>query len=342
MKAASALARKSTAAASNVEQIALSNAVPFAEVPLHILGGYSGKPQIDSAGNVWQPDEYFHYGGVWDRPDGDVARTSDAMLFKHWRNGNFSYDFPLRPGLYELHLYFVYSEPASNGPSTFFVSVNGKILLSSFDVDVDAGGANIADERVFRDVTPGSDGMLHLELAGERGLATLSALEILPGMPHRQLPVRLITQRTSYTDHSGQFWRPDDDYMDGYTETTRTKIEGTPDPDLFAAERYGHFTYAIPVDTRDRYTLILHFAESYFGPGASGIGGAGSRVFRVLCNGSTLLDNFDIYKEVGNLHALTKTFYHLKPTAQGKLNITFEPIANNATVSAIEVLDESQ
>jgi hypothetical protein len=65
-------------------------------------------------------------------------------------------------------------------------------------------------------------------------------------------------------------------------------------------------------------------------------------VFRVLCNGNTLLDNLDIYKEVGSLRALTKTFYHLKPSPQGKLNITFEPIANNATVSGIEVLDESQ
>jgi len=130
--------------------------------------------------------------------------------------------------------------------------------------------------------------------------------------------------------------------MDGYTSTKRTHVSGTPDPDIFAAERYGHFTYAIPVDTRGRYTLILHFAESYFGPGASGAGGEGSRVFRVLCNGNAVLDNFDIYKEAGNLHALTKTIYHLKPTTQGKLNITFEPILNNATVSGIEVVDESQ
>jgi hypothetical protein len=32
----------------------------------------------------------------------------------------------------------------------------------------------------------------------------------------------------------------------------------------------------------------------------------------------------------------------VKPTAQGKLNLTFEPDVNNATVSGIEVLDESQ
>jgi hypothetical protein len=61
-----------------------------------------------------------------------------------------------------------------------------------------------------------------------------------------------------------------------------------------------------------------------------------------MCNGETLLDNFDIYKEAGSLHAVTKTFYHVKPSAQGKLNLIFEPIMNNATVSGIEVLDESQ
>jgi hypothetical protein len=337
-------ARKSNvgAVASHVTQTAPSNTAPYAQVPLRILAGYSGKPQIDTSGNVWQPDQYFHFGGTWDRPDSAVSRASDPMLFEHWRNGSFSYDIPLPPGLYELHLYFISTEPGSSGPFTFSVSVNGKLTLSSFDINLDAQGPNIADERIFRDITPGSDGILHLGFAGERAPATLNAIEVLPGTPLRQLPIRLVTQPTSYTDHSGQFWRPDDYYMGGYTETRHTKIAGTPDPGLFAAERYGHFTYAIPVDTRDRYTLILHFAEFYFGPSASGIGGKESRVFRVLCNGSTLLDDFDIYREVGNRHALTKTFYHLKPTAQGKLNITFEPIANNATVSGIEVLDESQ
>lgn len=314
----------------------------YAETPLRIIAGYDGKPQIDSAGETWQPDTYSHFGGRWDRPAGFVGRTSDQMLFEHWRNGDFSYDIPLRPGVYELHLYFVSPELEPVEPSTFSVRVNGKSILSGFDVNADALGANIADERIFRDVSPGSDGVLHVGFASERGAAALNALEILPGTPNRQLPIRLVTQPRSFTDHSGQFWHPDDYYLNGYTSTTRTQISATADTDLFSAERYGHFTYTIPVDTRDNYTLVLHFAEFYFGPNASGVGGVGSRVFRVLCNGNTLLDNFDIYKEAGSLRALTKTFYHLKPTAQGKLNITFEPIVNNATVSGIEVLDESQ
>lgn len=314
------------------------NAAADAQVPLRILAGYSGQPQIDNSGHLWQPDRYFHLGGTWDRTEGFVARTSDPMLFEHWRNGDFSYDIPLRPGLYELHLYFLSEDPSTL--STFSVSVNGKPILSGFDIISDGMGPNIGDERVFREVSPGSDGVLHLGFGSEHGTASLNAIEILPGTPQRLLPIRLVAQPRSFTDHNGDFWRPDDYYMSGYTSTKRSQIAGTPDPDLFAEERYGHFSYAIPVDTRDRYTLILHFAEFYFGPSASGEGGVGSRVFRVLCNGNTLLDDFDIYKEAGGLHALTKTFYHLKPSAQGKLDITFEPIANNATISGIEVLDE--
>jgi hypothetical protein len=335
--------RNASAVASSVPAAGASvGAASSADVPLRIMAGYNGKPQIDSTGAVWQPDRFFSYGGTWNRPQDFVARTSDPMLYDHWRNGEFSYQIPLRPGVYELHLYFVTGEPPSNGASTFTVSINGERVLSGFDVNSDALGANIADERIFRDVSPGSDGYLRLNFDSERSTASLNALEVIPGTPHQQLPIRLVMQTESFTDHGGQFWHPDNYYMGGYTSTKRTGIAGTNDPDIFAAERYGHFTYAIPVDTRDRYTLVLHFAEFYFGPGASGNGGAGSRVFRVLCNGNTLLDNFDIYKEVGSLHSLTKTFYHLKPSAQGKLNITFEPIVNNATVSGIEVIDESQ
>lgn len=319
------------------------SAMAYAKVPLRILAGYSGKPQIDSSGALWLPDEYMHYGGNWSQPDDLILRTSDPMLYEHWRNGDFSYDIPLRPGDYELHLYFHFpgQDSTLSEPASFSVSANGKPLLTSFDTVTDAMGPNVADERVFRDISPGPDGILHVNFTGERAPAELNAIEILPGVPHSLLPIRIVTQPTSFTSQDGQFWHSDTYYLGGYTSEKRLPVSGTSDPGLYSGERYGNFSYAIPVDTRDQYTLVLHFVELYFGPNASGVGGVGSRVFRVLCNGNTLLDNFDIYKEAGNLHAVTKTFYHLKPTPQGKLNITFEPVVNNATVSAIEVLDES-
>ena len=335
--------RQSAIAAASAAPPASSLAgVAFAKVPLRILAGYDGKPQIDSAGALWQPDEYFQSGGTWARRGSTVLRTSDPFLFEHWRDRDFSYDLPLHPGVYEVHLYFVSMDLNPSSPETFSVSVNGKPLLTSFDINSDALQPNIADEQVFRDISPTPDGVLHLGFAGERSPSMLNAIEILPGLPHKLLPVRIVTQPASFTDDDGQIWHPDNYYLGGYASEKSLPVSGTLSPRLFAGERYGHFSYAIPVDPRDQYTLILHFAELYFGPNASGVGGTGSRVFRVRCNGNTLLDNFDIYKEAGSLHALTKTFYHLRPSTQGKLNLTFEPIANYATVSAIEVLDESQ
>jgi hypothetical protein len=70
-------------------------------------------------------------------------------------------------------------------------------------------------------------------------------------------------------------------------------------------------------------------------------GGAGSRLFDLLPNGRTLLANFDVFKETGNVHALTKTFRGLRPNAQGKLVFSFVPISNYAIVDAIEVVDEA-
>ncbi|WP_041839279.1 MULTISPECIES: malectin domain-containing carbohydrate-binding protein [Acidobacterium] len=315
---------------------------PFPQMPLRILAGYKGKPQIDNAGAVWQPDEYYHGGGSWDRPEsyGPVRKTSDPLLFQHWREGNFSYDIPLPQGVYDVHLFFVSAQPYANTPSTFNVLVNGKAILPYFDVNMDAMGPDVADERVFRDVSPGPDGVLHLSFTSYTVPASVNAIEIVPGEAHHELPIRIVAQSRAYTDHSGALWEPDDYYSGGYTSETNFAVTETADPELYAAERYGYFSYSIPVDARDQYTLILHFAELYFGPNRPGGGGAGSRVFRIECNGQTLDKGLDIYKSAGSMHALTETFHHLVPTPQGKLNVTFDPIENNATVSAIEVVDE--
>ena len=317
--------------------------VPFAAapVPLHLLSGYSGNPQTDSAGAVWEADRYFQGGRSWRQPQAVFVNTNSPLIFQFFRSGIFSYDIPLKPGVYELHLFFVSSDYYEN-ISTFNVAINGNHVLSGFDVDSDAMGYYVADERVFRDISPASDGMVHISFTNENAVPEVSGIEVLPGTPHKELPIRLVMQPTPYTDHLGQVWHPDNYYTHGKPSLDRQPVTGTPDPDLFAAERYGHFAYAIPVDSRGRYTLVLHFAEFNFGPKSLGGGGTGSRVFRVMCNGNTLLDDFDIFKEAGDHHAITKTFYHLKPSAQGKINLTFEPISNYATVSGIEVLDESQ
>jgi hypothetical protein len=123
--------------------------------------------------------------------------------------------------------------PPTNGATTFSVDVNGEKLLTGFDVVSDALAAYVADERVFRDVSPASNGLLHLSFISERGAHALSTIETLSGIPKQRLPIRLVMQPTSFTDHKGQFWHPDNYYTDGYTSTKRMRITGTADPNIF-------------------------------------------------------------------------------------------------------------
>ncbi|HET9861928.1 MAG TPA: malectin domain-containing carbohydrate-binding protein [Steroidobacteraceae bacterium] len=323
----------------------LSSAAPGAPSPLtelHIIAGYSGSDVIDNSGTRWTPDKYYAKGGVWSRPGGFIRGTSRPFLFKSWRTGEFGYDIPLAPGSYELRLFFASGQtPGDEKLSAFGIAMNGETLLSSYDISMSANGADTADELVFRDVHPSGDGVLRLWFTNETTSPVLNALEVVPGTPGKLKPIRILTQRTSFVDHLGQRWRADDYYQNGILATDRSKVNGTDDPELFSAERFGHFSYAIPVDRRGRYTVVLHFAEFYYGPGQPGGGGAGSRLFHVFCNGQTLLRDFDIYKEAGSLRTVTKSFPHIQPSAYGKINLMFEPVINNATVSGIEIIDES-
>jgi hypothetical protein len=307
------------------------------------MAGYYGSDVIDNSGTHWTPDRYSSGGGGWANSAGFIRRTSRPFLFANWRTGDFRYDVPAKPGVYELRLFFTTGMRIGDEKLMGFnVSLGEKPLLIAFDINIDAQGGDVADERVFKDITPDADGFVRLRFTNQLGVPSLSALELTPGIPHKQIPTRISTQPTSYVDHKGQRWRADDYFFNGIRSNERRAVTGTDDPELFSAERYGHFSYAIPVDTRGRYTVVLHFAEFFFGPQLSGGGGVGSRIFHVFCNGKTLLEDFDVFKEGGSLRVVTKTFTNVRPSAQGKINLTFEPVVNNATVSAIEVIDESE
>lgn len=329
---------------------AKSQALPAATVELpsvRIVAGYLKKNYIDRSGNVWQGDAYFDGGVVAQNPDRFIARTSDSTLFETCRQGDFSYNIPLKPGNYELWLYFV---ETTYGPGTllgggetsrlFTVQVNGRILLNFFDVFADAGGNFIADVRVFKDITPTPDGYIHIRFLRQTGDPFVDAIKLVPAPRGEILPVRIVAQDDSYTDHSGRVWSPDAYFCGGRMVLRRNPVSGTTEPGLFEGERYGNFDYAIPA-APGKYAVTLYFSERYFGPGKPGEGGVGSRVFNVVCNDDVLLRDFDIFKEAhGADHALVETFHGLEANAQGKLAIRFQPVVNYPLVDAIEVVNE--
>jgi len=87
------------------------------------------------------------------------------------------------------------------------------------------------------------------------------------------------------------------------------------------------------------YAVSLYFSEGWFGGRNSGTGGVGSRVFDVYCNGTTLLADFDILRAQHD-GVVVKTFHHVKPTADGKLELSFIPVTNYPLINAIEVAPE--
>jgi hypothetical protein len=313
------------------------------EGAIRIMAGDRKTNYVDKAGHLWLPDRYFTGGTPFRRVPIEIRRTQDPLLFENGREGGFAYKIPLQPGTYDLRLYFAETWFKGEALRSVNVAVNG-LQASSFDIISDAGGVDTATTKVFRNVSPGKDGTLDLIFQGSReNPSFLNAIEILPGVagsvPGKMRPIRLTTGEHPYQDKTGHFWLPDESAYGGRRSTRSTPMEGTVDPGLYQNQRFGHFTYSIPVAEGGHYTVVLHFAETWFGT-SNAPGGPGSRVFDVYCNGTTLLKEFDILREGASNRVLIKTFHGIPASPQGKLNLEFTPRVNYALINAIEIVEE--
>lgn len=307
----------------------------------------------DRLGKVWSPDQYFTGGQEQTAPYREIFRTEDPQLFLSLRQGHdFSYDIPLKPGAYQLKLYFAETlygadnqEGGGESSRMFDVAANGRPILTDFDPLSDAGGSNTADARVFDPLSPAADGKLHLTFHTKyplKGTAVVNGIEITPSSPAAFPPIRWVTSTTAHLDPWNRLWLPDQFCYNGRLRTYRDTVTNTPDPELYRSERYGNFSYAIPVPD-GVYKLTLYFAERWFGLDHQGGSGIGMRLFNVYCNGVQLLSNEDIGTEAGGSRkALIKQFSGLKPNPQGKLLVSFVPVKDYACLSALEVEQESR
>lgn len=299
--------------------------------------GDNRAPFVDRAGQVWSGDTACTGGSSFTVPARTIRGTLDSQLFFAGRTGLFHCAFAVPPGTYEMHLLFAETTSVEESGRTVVYTLNGG-PSASLDVVDDAGGNDIETEKVLVDVHPQADGKIHLDSTSTQSF--LNAVEILPGTPGKMLPVRIYAGETPYIDSEGNRWLPNRYYFGG-RESHYQVVDAAsiPDGGLFASQWIGHFHYVIPVALGEKYTVKLHFRESYFGGQDGGGGVIGSRVFDVWCNGSVILKHFDIMQEAGAA-PLTKTFLHVEPTGQGKIEIYFLPVVNYPSLNAIEVIAE--
>jgi hypothetical protein len=334
------------AAASTAEPVGL----PVGE-EVRILAGATHK-YVDHAGKLWSPDVDFSGGTAVSSPVQHIWRTQDPIIYRSSRQGDFAYNIPLKSGTYELHLHFAETfygpenlGAGGEGSRIMSIVANGQPLLRDFDVLADSGGDRTAEVKVFPDISPAADGQMHLSFSSATGgSAMLSAIEILPGVRGHTRPVRIVARDVPYYSNDSRWWSPDSYFKGGQLATSQEPAVGTDDPEFYETERWGHFSYAIPL-APGRYTVTFYFIDHSAGDrgafaGEDSAGKPGDRVFSVFCNGKTILENLNVAQQAGENRPLVRKIRGLAPNAQGKLLLDFVPVTRYATVTAIEVVEE--
>jgi Malectin domain len=318
------------------QSVSAPEALNLSGAPIRALVGDNRPSFADPAESPWQSDRFCSGGETFSVTGHSILGTNDTPIFASGRRGIFKCAFPAAPGIYEVHLLFAETSVLLENIRHIVFSINGG-APNNLDVVDDAGSPDTATTKIFTDVVPEKDGMIHIDFNSQDSF--VNAIEIISGLPHRMVPARIVTGHATYRDAAGRLWLPDQYVFGGRLSRFGGDLSKVPDGGLYEWHRFGHFRYIIPVAVGSKYTVKLYFLEHWFGIQNGGVGGAGSRVFNVSCNGSILLKDFDIYREAGS-GPLVKTFPHIEPTAQGKIELYFTPIVNYPSVSAIEITAE--
>ena len=136
-----------------------------------------------------------------------------------------------------------------------------------------------------------------------------------------------------YTASNGQFFHEDSLFLNGTTFSKMNQaIAGTNEDFIFQSERYdANLGYEIPVPVNGNYDVTLYFAEIF-----NKNFDTNKRVFDILLEGNLVLDDYDIYADVGANTAATKTF--TVNVQDLGLSLSSTSSINNAKLCAIRVV----
>ncbi|UOQ69697.1 malectin (plasmid) [Hymenobacter volaticus] len=296
---------------------------------------HAGGDQVTTSLGPFAADRYAS-GGTTFTTDQPIAGTQDDALYQTERYGNaFSYAFPVSRGQqYQVVLHFAEVYATQAGQRVFDVAAEGNKVLDNYDIYSKVGAYTATTERFTVTVADDELNLDFSSLASEGGVdnAKVSAIEIYAlGTTTPTAVLRLNAGSGQLTTSVGTF-AADQYAAGGSVFSTDQAIAGTEDDALYQTERYGRFTYNLPVPN-GQYTVKLHFAELYWNS-------TGQRVFDVAAEGRTVLNTYDIVKKVGPLTATIETF----PVTvnDGQLTLAFTPGTGGVDqpkVSAIEVLE---
>lgn len=114
----------------------------------------------------------------------------------------------------------------------------------------------------------------------------------------------------------------------GTASTTADPISGVTEDTLFQSERYGSYSYRIPV-TAGTYTIELQFAEIYHNS-------AGQRSFSVSVEDQVEMSDVDLYTLAGHDGAYRYQISNIR-VSDGSLDIAVQTLVDNGTLAGFAV-----
>jgi hypothetical protein len=288
----------------------------------------SEQPYVDSLGNTWLSDRNFSGGKAIKR--GKVATSrmvtqDDLALYELGREGtDFTYEIPVKPGLYTVRLLFAETKQEWFFERPFNVSVNGRQMLRNFDACQAARGPRRACARVFRYLVPDENHQLVLRFTSgfeplqKSNKAMVQAIEV---MPELKPAVRIdVGADVDHVDWNSSVWSRDVDYKGGQVISSELPVsQASPtlyDQRIYQTARSGReFTYKIAVPP-GLYSVHLKFAELWLTE-------LGKRPMNIEINGRVFWTNWDPASAAGKTGmAADIRAEDITPAEDGKITVT--------------------
>ncbi|MEQ9620377.1 malectin domain-containing carbohydrate-binding protein, partial [Coleofasciculus chthonoplastes] len=172
-----------------------------------------GGDYTDSAGNLWQADDYFTAGNtsLFNVP---IAGTVEDTLYQTERYQNtFGYEIPVDNGTYTVNLHFAENFFNSAEQRVFDATVEGQLLNDDLDIVYATGDKNTALITSVAGVNV-SDGILNIDLAGVVDKAKISAIEILTSTSTETILPTASLNAADVTQEGGTDYQFDVTYSD--------------------------------------------------------------------------------------------------------------------------------
>jgi len=294
-----------------------------------------------SSGINYQADMGFT-GGVTYKNTNAINNTVDDALYQSERNGVFSYALPIDNGTYEITLKFAEIYFSTAGKRQFDIIIEGAEFWSNLDIFASAGKNTTFDVVKVVSVT---DGVFNIKFNADIEKVKLSAFHIkkkaaslvstgtapvtntLSADSAEPIIYAINASSADIKASNGITYQADKGFVGGNTFKTTNAISNTVDDALYQSERFGNFSYAVPV-TNGTYEVTMKFSEIYHSA-------IGKRIFDILIEGSEVTSNLDVFKLVGGNTAIDVT--KLVTVTDGVLNLNFRSDVDNAKLSAFHI-----